>query len=40
LTDGGRLSVDIDDQGELLLDIQPHPKKDGKSKSEPQAAEL
>ncbi|MDI9330115.1 MAG: ATP-dependent Clp protease ATP-binding subunit ClpA [Alphaproteobacteria bacterium] len=40
LTDGGRLSVDIDDQGEVLLDIQPHPKKEGKSKSEPQEAEL
>ncbi len=40
LTDGGRLSVDIDDQDEVLLDIQPHPKKDGKSKSEPQEAEL
>ncbi len=40
LTDGGRLSVDIDDKDEVLLDIQPHPKKDGKSKSEPQEAEL
>jgi len=40
LTDGGRLSVDIDDQGEVLLDIQPHPKKEGKSKNEPQEAEL
>ncbi len=40
LTDGGRLSVDVDEKGEVLLDIQPHPKKDGKSKSEPQEAEL
>ncbi|MEY2803499.1 MAG: ATP-dependent Clp protease, ATP-binding subunit ClpA [Pseudomonadota bacterium] len=40
LTEGGRLGVDIDDQGEVLLDIQPHPKKEGKSKSEPQEAEL
>ena len=40
LTDGGRLSVDIDDKDEVSLDIQPHPKKDGKSKSEPQEAEL
>lgn len=40
LTDGGRLSVDIDDAGEVLLDIQPQPKKEGKSKSEPQEAEL
>ncbi len=36
LTDGGRLSVDIDDQGEALLDIQPLPKKDSKPpKAEP-----
>jgi ATP-dependent Clp protease ATP-binding subunit ClpA len=40
LTDGGRLSVDIDDQGEVMLDIQANPKKDGKTKSEPQEAEL
>ncbi len=40
LTDGGRLSVDIDDKDEVVLDIQPHPKKEGKSKSEPQEAEL
>jgi ATP-dependent Clp protease ATP-binding subunit ClpA len=40
LTDGGRLSVDIDDAGEVLLDIQTHPRKEGKSKSEPQEAEL
>ena len=38
LTDGGRLTVDIDDQdpekSEVLLDIQPLPKKEGKSKPE------
>jgi ATP-dependent Clp protease ATP-binding subunit ClpA len=33
LTDGGRLTVDIDDEGNALLDIQP-PKKD-KPKAEP-----
>lgn len=27
LTEGGRLSVDIDDKNEVLLDIQPLPKK-------------
>ena len=40
LTEGGRLSVDIDDKDEVMLDIQPHPKKDGKTKSEPLEAEL
>ncbi len=36
LIDGGRLSVDIDDKDEVLLDITPLPKKEGKSvKSEP-----
>ena len=38
LTDGGRLTVDIDDKdpdkSEVLLDIQPLPKKEGKSKPE------
>ena len=34
LVDGGRLGVDVDDQGEVQLDIQPSPKKEGKSKSE------
>jgi ATP-dependent Clp protease ATP-binding subunit ClpA len=38
LTDGGRLTVDLDDQDvnktEVLLDIQPLPKKEGKSKPE------
>ncbi len=33
LTDGGRLTVDIDDKGEALLDIQP-PKKIDKPKTE------
>jgi ATP-dependent Clp protease ATP-binding subunit ClpA len=28
LIDGGRLTVDIDDQGEVLLDIQPPKKSD------------
>jgi ATP-dependent Clp protease ATP-binding subunit ClpA len=27
LIDGGRLSVDFDDKYEVLLDIQPQPKK-------------
>jgi len=36
LTEGGRLTVDIDDKDEVLLDITPLPKKDGKmAKSEP-----
>ena len=30
LTDGGRLQVDIDEQGEAKLDIQAHVKKDAK----------
>ena len=34
LVDGGRLTVDIDDEGEALLDIQP-PKKSDKPKAEP-----
>jgi len=34
LTDGGRLSVDLDDKDEVLLDITPVPKKEGKSKPE------
>jgi ATP-dependent Clp protease ATP-binding subunit ClpA len=40
LTDGGRLTVDVDDtdesKAEILLDIQPLPKKEGKAKPEPQ----
>jgi len=37
LTDGGRLTVDLDDKDEVLLDIQTTPKKDTRSaKSEPE----
>jgi ATP-dependent Clp protease ATP-binding subunit ClpA len=36
LTDGGRLTVDIDDKDEVQLDIQPLPKKEARAaKSEP-----
>ncbi len=36
LTDGGRLTVGLDDKEEVLLDIQPLPKKESRaSKSEP-----
>ena len=36
LTDGGRLTVDIDDKDEVLLDIQPLPKKESRAaKAEP-----
>ena len=38
LTDGGRLTVDLDDKDEVLLDIQPLPKKEGKSKPEAEEA--
>jgi ATP-dependent Clp protease ATP-binding subunit ClpA len=42
LTDGGRLTVDLDDKDEsktdVLLDIQPLPKKEGKSKPEAREA--
>jgi ATP-dependent Clp protease ATP-binding subunit ClpA len=42
LTDGGRLTVDLDDKDEskteVLLDIQPLPKKEGRSKPETQEA--
>ncbi len=34
LIDGGRLTVDVDDKDEVLLDIAPLPKKEGKSKPE------
>ncbi len=37
LVDGGRLGVDVDDKGEILLDIQP-PKKSDKPKTETTAA--
>lgn len=40
LVDGGRLTVDVDDKGETVLDIQPNvkPTKDGKPKAEPATA--
>jgi ATP-dependent Clp protease ATP-binding subunit ClpA len=38
LTEGGRLTVDIDDKGEALLDIQP-PKKSDKPKAESAATQ-
>ncbi|PZP36640.1 MAG: ATP-dependent Clp protease ATP-binding subunit ClpA [Roseateles depolymerans] len=41
LVDGGRLSVDVDDAGEVKLDIQPNPgkpSKDNKPKAEPATA--
>ena len=42
LTEGGRLTVDLDDKDEskteVLLDIQPLPKKEGKPKPEAQEA--
>jgi ATP-dependent Clp protease ATP-binding subunit ClpA len=37
LVDGGRLTVDVDDAGETVLDIQP-PKKSDKPKAEPATA--
>ncbi|WP_408595196.1 ATP-dependent Clp protease ATP-binding subunit ClpA [Limnohabitans sp.] len=39
LTEGGRLSVDIDDKEEVLLDIQPLPKKEKGVKVEPNSSE-
>lgn len=38
LVDGGRLSVDVDDKGEVLLDIQPNKRSDNKPKAEPATA--
>jgi ATP-dependent Clp protease ATP-binding subunit ClpA len=38
LTEGGRLEVDLDEKDDVLLDIQPLPKKEGKSKPEPEEA--
>jgi len=42
LTDGGRLTVELDDQDEskteVLLEITPLPKKEGRAKPEPQEA--
>lgn len=37
LTEGGRLSVDINDKNEVQLDISPLPKKEGKPKPETEA---
>jgi ATP-dependent Clp protease ATP-binding subunit ClpA len=39
LTEGGRLSVDMDDKDEVVLDIQPLPKKEGKAKPEEATAD-
>jgi ATP-dependent Clp protease ATP-binding subunit ClpA len=39
LTDGGRLSVDIDDKEEVLLDITPLPKKEKAAKGEHTSSE-
>ncbi|CAN1558570.1 clpA ATP-binding subunits of Clp protease and DnaK/DnaJ chaperones [Burkholderiaceae bacterium] len=39
LTDGGRLSVDIDDKDEVQLDITPLPKKEKAAKGEQAASE-
>ena len=39
LTEGGRLNVDIDDKQEVLLDIQPLPKKEKGAKVEPNSSE-
>jgi ATP-dependent Clp protease ATP-binding subunit ClpA len=39
LIDGGRLSVDIDDKDEVLLDITPLPKKEKAAKGEQAASE-
>jgi ATP-dependent Clp protease ATP-binding subunit ClpA len=38
LQEGGRLTVDLDDKQEILLDIQPLPKKEGRSKPEAEEA--
>lgn len=38
LVDGGRLAVDIDAEGKVLLDIQPPKKSDNKPKAEPATA--
>ncbi len=38
LTDGGRLTVDLDDKDEVQLDIQPLPKKEGKPRPEAEEA--
>ena len=38
LTDGGRLTVDLDEKDEIALDIQPLPEKKGRNKAEETAA--
>ncbi|WP_399697802.1 ATP-dependent Clp protease ATP-binding subunit ClpA [Xenophilus sp.] len=38
LTEGGRLEVDLDDKDEVVLDITPLPKKEGKSRPEAEEA--
>ena len=38
LTDGGHITVDIDDKGEVMLDIIPTPKKEKTGKPEAEAA--
>ncbi|MDI3380756.1 ATP-dependent Clp protease ATP-binding subunit ClpA [Xenophilus aerolatus] len=38
LTEGGRLEVDLDDKDEVVLDIQPLPKKEGRNKPEAEEA--
>ncbi len=35
LTEGGRLTVDLDDKNEVQLDIQPLPKKEARARAEP-----
>jgi ATP-dependent Clp protease ATP-binding subunit ClpA len=38
LTEGGRLTVDLDDKDEVLLDITPLAKKEGKNRPEAEEA--
>jgi len=38
LTDGGRLTVDLDEKDEIALDIQPLPEKKGRNRAEEAAA--
>ncbi len=38
LVDGGHITVDIDDKGEVTLDIIPLPKKEKAGKPEAEAA--
>ena len=39
LTEGGRLTVDVDEEGKVQLDIQPTKRSDNKPKAEPATAE-